>query len=87
MLLIKSLFTAIFFALLAIAASSQPILKDSAIAIVKDQIIGDDTVNFNIYMHPAIYSAEFCICRNGDTIFNPYNHSRLFFIDEMPEYA
>jgi hypothetical protein len=68
------------------AILSQPISRETAVSLVKNEIIGIDTNNFNVYMLPEIYTNSFCITRMGDTIENPYSFSRLFFVDEMPAY-
>jgi len=72
--------------LCAATAFCQPITRQVAISMIKNQIIANDTLNFNIYMYPSVSTAQFCVTRNGDTIHNPYAFSRLFFIDEMPLY-
>jgi hypothetical protein len=85
-MLLKKLLTAIAVLFCMTAAYNQPITRQVAVAIVKNQIIGNDTVNFNIYMYPSVYTINYCVTRNNDTIWNPYAFSRLFFIDKMPEY-
>lgn len=62
----------------------QSVSRESAISMVKTQIVGIDTVEFNIYMKPDIFADDYIVTRVSDSIENPYSFSWLFFVDEMP---
>jgi len=78
-------FILLFFSL--INQSFAQITKDQAIEMVLNNIVAENSLNFNVYLHPGLSHENDFSLSPYDKIANPYDSAWLFFIDLMPEYG
>lgn len=84
---LKSSFLYGIFSLILVSHAYTQVSKDQAITIVMDNIVFQDSSNYNVYMLPDFHFHEDVNLSPYDVIENPYDTAWLFFIDLMPEYG
>ncbi len=81
------LFSIALFLLFCKYTANSQVSKGLAINIVMENLVVQDSIDYNVYLFPTPNSEDNFNLSPYDSLINPYDTAWLFFIDLMPQYG